>query len=142
MTSVASGVRFLAKDTNRCLLQLRNSDKRYKHTWGFFGGICEKGETPFEALQRELTEEIGFMPELSKLNPIDIYESKDKNFYYYSFAAVVEKEFQPRLNGESGGYAWVDIGVWPQPLHRGAKVTLGTNGGTDKLNRILEIHGK
>ena len=87
----AAGVVFLAKDTGRCLLQLRNSDKRYKHTWGFFGGLIDKGETPFEALQRELVEEIGFMPELHKLNPIDVYESKDKNFYYYSFAAVVEK---------------------------------------------------
>lgn len=142
MTVVASGVIFLAKDTNRCLLQLRNSDKKYRHTWGFFGGICEKNETPFEALQRELVEEIGFMPELSKLNPIDIYESRDKNFYYYSFAAVVENEFFPKLNSESAGYAWVDIGVWPQPLHRGAKVTLNTNGGTDKLYRILSIHSK
>ena len=69
----AAGVVFLAKDTGRCLLQLRNSDKRYKHTWGFFGGLIDKGETPFEALQRELVEEIGFMPELHKLNPIDAY---------------------------------------------------------------------
>ena len=142
MTIVASGVIFLAKDTNRCLLQLRNSDKRFKHTWGFFGGICEEGETPFEALQRELVEEIGFMPELSKLNPIDIYESRDKNFYYYSFAAVVENEFFPKLNSESAGYAWVDIGQWPRPLHQGAKITLGTNGGTDKLHTILDIHSE
>jgi len=139
-TVVASGVIFLALDTKRCLMQLRNSDKRFKHTWGFFGGLCEPNETPFEALQRELIEEIGFMPELSKLNPIDIYESKDKHFYYYSFAAVVEKEFSPILNTESAGYAWVNIGNWPQPLHQGAKVTLGKNKGTHKLEKILEFH--
>jgi len=138
--TMAAGVLFLAKDTGRCLLQLRNSDKRFKHTWGFFGGVCEKGETPFETLQRELTEEIGFMPELAKLNPIDIYESKDKNFYYYSFVAVIEKEFHPSLNDESAGYAWVNIGNWPQPLHQGAKVTLLRNQGTDKLHRILDIN--
>lgn len=136
----AAGVVFLALDTGRCLLQLRNSDKRQRHTWGFFGGTIEKNETPFEALQRELVEEIGFIPELTKLNPIDIYESKDKNFYYYSYAAVVEKEFSPKLNGESAGFAWVDIGIWPQPLHQGAKVTLQKNNGTDKLLRILEVH--
>jgi 8-oxo-dGTP pyrophosphatase MutT (NUDIX family) len=137
---VAAGVIFLALDTQRCLMQLRNSDKRFKHTWGFFGGMCEKGETPYEALQRELVEEIGFMPELSKLNPIDIYESKDKQFYYYSFAAVVANEFSPNLNKESAGYAWVNIGNWPQPLHQGARVTLGKNKGTNKLEKILEFH--
>lgn len=139
-TVTAAGVIFLALDTQRCLLQLRNSDKRFRHTWGFFGGMCEKNETPFEALQRELVEEIGFMPELSKLNPLDIYESRDKHFYYYSFAAVVEKEFSPTLNAESAGYAWVDIGQWPQPLHQGAKVTLNKNKGTHKLEKILEFH--
>lgn len=140
--NVGSGVLFLALDTGRCLLQLRNSDKRYKHTWGFFGGLLEPGETPFEALKRELEEEIGFMPDLEKLNPIDIYESKDKKFHYYSFVAVVEKEFQPKLNGESAGYAWVDIGTWPNPLHQGAKVTLSRNKGTDKLHKILRVNGK
>ena len=136
----AAGVVFLAKDTGRCLLQLRNSDKRYKNTWGFWGGIIEKNETPYEAIQRELTEEIGFVPELTKLNPIDVYQSKDKNFYYYSFVAVVEHEFTPKLNGESAGYAWVDIGRWPQPLHQGAKLTLTRNRGDDKLLAILKIH--
>lgn len=138
--TVAAGVVFLAKDTGRCLLQLRNSDKRFKNTWGFWGGIIEKGETPYECIQRELEEEIGFVPELKKLNPIDVYQSKDKNFYYYSFVAVVDNEFIPKLNGESAGYAWVDIGVWPQPLHNGARLTLTKNKGTDKLQTILKIH--
>ena len=30
--TTAAGVVFLAKDTGRCLLQLRNSDKRFKNT--------------------------------------------------------------------------------------------------------------
>jgi hypothetical protein len=34
----------------------------------------------------------------------------------------------------------VDIGVWPQPLHNGARLTLNKNGGTDKLQTILKIH--
>ncbi len=138
--NVAAGVLFLAKDTGRCLLQLRNSDKRFKNTWGFWGGMLEKGETPYECIQRELTEEIGFVPELAKLNPIDVYQSRDKQFYYYSFVAVVDHEFSPKLNGESAGYAWVNIGVWPQPLHNGAKIKIERNGGTDKIHAILKIH--
>jgi mutator protein MutT len=138
--TIAAGVVFLAKDTGRCLLQLRNSDKRHKNTWGFWGGIMERGETPYECIQRELEEEIGFVPELKKLNPIDVYQSKDQNFYYYSFVAVVEKEFIPQLNDESAGYAWVDIGRWPQPLHQGARLTLTRNKGDEKLHTILSIH--
>jgi mutator protein MutT len=138
--TTAAGVVFLAKDTGRCLLQLRNSDKRFKNTWGFWGGMIEKGETVYECIQRELTEEIGFVPELAKLNPIDVYQSRDKNFYYYSFVYLVQKEFSPLLNDESAGYAWVNIGVWPQPLHNGARLTLNKNGGTEKLHTILAIN--
>tara|TARA_B100000927_G_scaffold247999_1_gene211459 strand:- start:147 stop:581 length:435 start_codon:yes stop_codon:yes gene_type:complete len=139
--TTAAGVVFLAKDTGRCMLQLREGNKRFNHTWGFWGGIMEKGETPFECIQREVEEEIGVVPELQKLNPIDVYQSKDKNFYYYSFVYVVDKEFMPpRINGESAGYAWVNIGQWPKPLHNGAKITLIKNGGTEKLHTILEIN--
>ena len=140
---VGVGTVFLALDTERVLLQFRNSDKRHKHTWGFWGGMIEKGETPYQCILRELDEEIGFVPELEKLNPIDVYQSKDKNFYYYSFVYVVEEEFlPPRLNGESAGFAWVNIGQWPKPLHDGAKSTLGRNKGTSKLHTILNINSK
>ena len=121
------------------MLQLREADKRQRHTWGFFGGTLESGETPYQAIRRELQEEIGMVPDIEKLNPIDVFQSNDKNFFYYSFVAVVDNEFHPVLNNESAGYAWVDIGKWPQPLHQGAKVTLFKNKGTDKLHTIWEI---
>ena len=140
MKTTAAGVVFLAKDTGRCLLQLREGTKRFNHTWGFWGGMIEKGETPYECILRELDEEIGFVPELQKLNPIDVYQSKDKNFYYYSFVYVVEEEFLPTLNNESCGYAWVNNGQWPKPLHNGSRITLYKNGGTEKLHTILEIN--
>lgn len=139
---VGVGTLFLSVNTNRVLLQFRNSDKRHKHTWGFWGGIVEKGESPYDALVRELNEELGNFPEINKLNPIDVYQSKDKNFMYYSFVAVIEDEFIPKLNGESCGYAWVDIGQWPKPLHEGARVTLTRNDGKSKLETILNIHKK
>lgn len=136
----ACGVLFLSLETGKCLLQLRNSKKKHRHTWGFFGGLIENDETPYESIQRELTEEIGFVPELQKLNPIDVYQSKDKKFMYHSFAYVVDKEFMPTLNDESAGYAWVDIGVWPKPLHEGCRATLERNDGATKLHTILSIN--
>ena len=139
---VGVGAVFLSVKTNRVLLQFRNSDKRQKHTWGFWGGIVEKNESPYEALIREVEEELGIVPDISKLNPIDVYQSKDRNFMYYSFVAVIDDEFLPTLNGESCGYAWVNIGNWHKPLHEGARATLLYNKGRDKLQTILELHKK
>jgi 8-oxo-dGTP pyrophosphatase MutT (NUDIX family) len=138
--TTAAGVLFLAKDTGRCLFQLRKAEKRFKNTWGFWGGTMQTSETPFECIQRELKEEIGFVPELQKLNPIDIFQSKDKKFFYYSFIYVVDSEFSPILNSESAGYCWVDIDWWPSPLHTGAKVTLIGNKGAEKIHTILEVN--
>jgi len=46
----------------KVLLQLRdnNPDIRYPNLWGTFGGQIEDGETPEEAIVRELDEELGY----------------------------------------------------------------------------------
>lgn len=129
----AAGVVFLSVNTGRVLLQFRASEKRHQFTWGFWGGIQEKNESVYQCLERELNEEIGFVPDIRRLNPIDVYQSADAQFRYYSFAAVVQDDFIPLLNPESCGYAWVDVGRWPKPLHEGAKSTLIRNRGAEKL---------
>ena len=47
------------------LLQLRDdsSDISYPNQWSFFGGEIELGETPWQALVRELEEELEWRPE-------------------------------------------------------------------------------
>jgi len=46
----------------KVLLQLRDNDPaiRYPNMWGTFGGQVEEGETPEEAIVRELDEELGY----------------------------------------------------------------------------------
>ena len=46
------------------------------------------------------------VPVLKKLNPTDVYQSKDKNFMYYSFVYVVGMGFIPILNDGDSDYAW------------------------------------
>ena len=61
-------VAFLHKNFESYLLQLRdfNSLITYPGHWGAFGGALEEGESPKTAVFRELTEEIGYTPEVFK----------------------------------------------------------------------------
>jgi 8-oxo-dGTP pyrophosphatase MutT (NUDIX family) len=75
---------------------------------------------------RELVEEIDINIEddVIKIYPLDQYHSRDGEFSYYSFVILVENEFIPSINHESGGYAWVDTNYIPKPLHPGTRRTL------------------
>lgn len=57
---------FLHKNFDSYLLQLRDfkSSILYPGHWGAFGGGVEEGESPKTAICRELTEEIGYKPEV------------------------------------------------------------------------------
>lgn len=52
---------------NQFLLQLRDDKPEiyWPGQWAFFGGHLEPGESPTEALHRELLEEIGYQPSLA-----------------------------------------------------------------------------
>jgi 8-oxo-dGTP pyrophosphatase MutT (NUDIX family) len=133
----AAGCIFLASDTNRICLQLRGVHSSHAHTWGFWGGKSEHGERPVETLLRELNEEIGMLPDIQKMHPLSKYVSADGNFEYDMFVVVVYDEFIPRLNKESAGYAWVDVGMFPQPLHKGAQSVFSDCDIIQKLNTII-----
>jgi 8-oxo-dGTP pyrophosphatase MutT (NUDIX family) len=134
----AVGTTFLSKETGRILLNLRSGKVKYPHTWSFWGGKIEKNEEVLDALRRELKEEMGFVPPMQKLNPLDTYTSKDKTFIYYTFVILTDNEFIPTLNHESSGYAWVDIAKYPKPLHDGANVTLTNRKNISKLKQLLQ----
>ena len=137
----AAGALFLTSDTNRVLLQLRASYKSsHRNEWSLFGGMAKENETPSEAMRRECTEEMGMFPEATKIYPFDIYESRDKNFRYYTFIVIVDKEFQPTINDESLGYGWFDFGVWPKPMHIGARNSLCGNKAKALLDIIISQH--
>lgn len=139
---IACGALFISSKTGRVMFNLRADYKSQGLSWGFWGGMLENSESPKDCLLREISEEIGFVPDISKIYPFDVYQSKDKQFKYYSFICVVEDEFTPSLNRESDGYCWVNIGKWPKPLHRGAKNTISDTLSIEKLKIILSQHTK
>jgi len=134
------GTIFLCTSTSRVLLNLRAPYKTFSLCWSLWGGMMEGDETPKETLLRELTEEMGTVPDIERFYPFDIYESKDGNFRYYTFVCVVDKEFTPEINKEAVGYAWTKLGVWPKPMHTGAKISFCNKKALEKMQMILDQH--
>jgi 8-oxo-dGTP pyrophosphatase MutT (NUDIX family) len=114
----AVGIWFYAIDTQRYLYLLRN-DPRHPGTWGLPGGKVDAGETLIQAMERECSEEIGAMPEYTKIAPIEKFTSADGGFIYHTFFCTVTQEFRPVLNEEHSGWAWIASGQWPRPMHPG-----------------------
>lgn len=131
----AVGVWFYSIDTNRYLYLMRN-DSRHPNTWGLAGGKIEAGETLMAAINRECTEELGFMPEYLRLVPVEKFTSADGGFVYHTFFCSVEQEFVPVLNDEHIGWAWITSGTWPKPMHPGLWSTINFDAVKNKIETI------
>ena len=141
MEIICSGGLFLAKDTGRFLFLLRTQGKT-AGTWGLVGGKKEPTDhTPYDALKREIQEEVGKTPSIKKIVPLELFVSNDQQFQYNTYILVVEKEFIPQLNEEHAGYAWCDLNAWPKPLHQGVKTSLTNKTIRTKIELLLELLG-
>ena len=133
----AVGVWFFSLDTRRYLYLMRRDD-RHPGSWGLPGGKCEPGETLLETISRECREELGAMPSYVRLAPIEKFTSADGHFAYHTFFCCVDQEFQPQLNHEHIGYAWIDAGTWPRPMHPGLWNTVNFDVVRDKITRLQQ----
>lgn len=130
----AVGVWFFALDTQRYLYLLRN-DPKHPSTWGLPGGKMDGSETLMQAIERECTEEMGSMPQYVGLIPLEKFTSADNKFVYHTFFCSVEHEFVPCLNEEHIGWAWIDRGYWPRPMHPGLWSTVNFEAIRDKIGQ-------
>jgi 8-oxo-dGTP pyrophosphatase MutT (NUDIX family) len=131
-TVTAVGVWFYTVDTHRYLYLMRN-DPKHPGSWGLPGGRVESGETLLEAMTRECREELGFVPDYLRMIPLEKFTTSDAGFEYHTFFCVVDSEFQPILNDEHTGYAWIDSGIWPRPMHPGLWSTVNFDAVQNKI---------
>jgi 8-oxo-dGTP pyrophosphatase MutT (NUDIX family) len=136
---ICSGGLFLARDTRRFLFLLRTQGKT-AGTWGLVGGRKEPTDaTAFEALSREIQEEVGSTPKIKKIVPLELFTSNDQNFQYNTYVLMIDREFIPTLNEEHSGYAWSGFDQWPKPLHQGVKNSFNNRAVRAKLELLLDL---
>jgi len=135
---VCSGALFYAKTTGRFLL-LQKSEGKHAGTWGLVGGTNVTGETPWQGLQREITEEIGSVPKIIKTLPLETFVSNDKVFNFHTYLCVIETEFVPILSDEHCAWAWSTIDRAPKPLHQGLRNSFSSKTIRNKLQTVFDV---
>lgn len=91
----------------RVFLARRAASLRHGGLWELPGGKIEAGESPEEALLRELREELGL--EASLLGPARVFRSElgDRAFEFHVFPASLPEE--PRVLAAHDAYAFVSF---------------------------------
>jgi|SRR5210317_2166590 len=133
-----SGALFYALNTKRFLLLHRTQTKQ-NNVWGLVGGKNTVEETPFNALKREINEEVGDVSAIIKHIPLETFVSSDEKFNFHTYLIIVKDEFIPTLNDEHDGYSWASFGKWPKPLHQGLRNTLQNKTNITKLETVFDL---
>ena len=135
---ICSGALFYAKSTKRFLL-LQKARGKHTGTWGLVGGTNLINENPWQGLQREIIEEIGYMPDIIKTIPLETFVSNDTVFNFHTYLCVIESEFLPILSDEHCGWAWCTIDVAPKPLHQGLRNSFSNKIIRTKIQTIFDV---
>ena len=135
---VCSGAIFFAKSTGRFLL-LQKSNGKHAGTWGLVGGTNLIDENPWQGLQREIQEEIGFQPVIKKTLPLEKFVSNDSVFNFHTYFCVIEEEFIPRLSIEHDAWGWFNITNLPKPVHKGLALSIRNRIIQTKIQTIIDI---
>ncbi len=136
---ICSGGLIMSSNTKRFLFLLRNNTKT-AGSWGFVGGKKEPNdESSLDILKREIKEELGQIPDIKKIVPLELFISQDQKFVYNTYVIIVNNEFIPILNSEHTGYAWCSYGHWPKPLHQRINKSVNNKIIKAKLEILLEL---
>ena len=105
ITVVAAGI--LLDSENRYLLGQRPEGKPYAGYWEVPGGKVEKGETVFQALQRELQEELGIDIESSE--ELTVLEHDYPHAYVRLYVSIIRKWSGTPTGCEGQALSWQSV---------------------------------
>lgn len=105
VTVVAAGI--LLDTENRYLLGQRPEGKPYAGYWEVPGGKVEEGETIFQALQRELQEELGI--EISSSEELTILEHDYPHAYVRLYVSIIRDWKGTPMGCEGQNLSWQSV---------------------------------
>lgn len=133
-----SGALICARSTHRFLL-LQKTIGKHAGRWGLVGGTNHDGETAWQGLLREIEEELGLCPNITKTIPLEKFVSHDSLFNFTTFFCIVDCEFLPSLSQEHSGWGWFDVNNLPKPIHKGLELSLKNKIIQTKIQTIIDI---
>lgn len=136
-TIECSGALICAKSTKRFLL-LQKAEGKHKGYWGLVGGTHNDGESAWQGLSREITEEIGHQAILKTI-PLERFVSNDQHFKFQTYFCLVSEEFIPTLSNEHCAWGWFNLDYLPKPLHKGLDLSLRNRHLENKISTIIDI---
>lgn len=123
-TLSAAGMLFLCLEDKTIFLSKRSKHQNKSLTWGTVGGKLENKESPKEAAEREVLEELTIIPSDKKLIKSNIF--KNGNFTYTTFIYAIplseKQSWTPLIkldSSENIDAKWFDINNLPDRLHPG-----------------------
>jgi 8-oxo-dGTP diphosphatase len=105
VTVVAAGI--LLDSENRYLLGQRPEGKPYAGYWEVPGGKVEKGETIFQALQRELQEELGI--DIQSSEELTVLEHDYPHAYVRLYVSIIRNWKGAPIVREGQALSWESI---------------------------------
>ncbi|HBD25024.1 MAG: hypothetical protein A2566_01790 [Candidatus Zambryskibacteria bacterium RIFOXYD1_FULL_40_13] len=109
MKLIGIAVVILYDDNKKILMQQRgNDEKYYAGYWGCFGGHMENDETPKDALERELVEELEYKVKNPVLLVTNEFIDGDSKIVTHNFIEKYDKS-QQLVQHEGKGYGWFTV---------------------------------
>ena len=105
-----AGCLILAQNTGRFLVALRSAFCQQPQTYGTIGGAIDTGESPIDAMRREVMEECGYLGEIIDIKPLYLFSKETRAgtlFNYHNFVVLIEHEFVAHEHWETEQFLWV-----------------------------------
>jgi 8-oxo-dGTP diphosphatase len=102
----------LIRDGARILMSRRRSDQPMPGLWEFPGGKVEPGESPTDALVREVREELGCEVQVDRIHDVVFHAYPEFDLYMLVYAATLSRG-TPRAV-DVAEIAWIEVERLPE----------------------------